>query len=64
MKDENDPELWTQIETVYDRMYSYLYLHKYIIQVVEAYYEDALTRTFFRGNIDMRRIYKIKTGQI
>ena len=64
LKEEHDPQLWAQLEKVYDRLSSYFYPHKYITQSSEAYCEDGLTRTFFRGNVDMRRIYKIKMGQI
>lgn len=61
---ENDTALWQEIEVVYDKMAGYFYPHRYISKEVEAFCDDALTRSQLRRVIDARRAQKISLGEI
>ena len=61
---ESDPLLWQEIEEVYDKMAGYFYPHRYISKEVEAFCDDALTRSQLRRVIDVRRAKKLEAGEL
>lgn len=61
---ESDPVLWQEIEDIYDKMAGYFYPHKYVSKAVEAFCEDALTRSQLRRVIDIRRAKKLSLGEL
>jgi len=61
---KDDPNLWAEIESVYDKMAEYFYPHRYISKEVEAFCEDGLTRSQLRKIIDRRRAWKLQNGTL
>ena len=59
-EDKSGDELWDEIEEVYDKMAGYFYPHRYISREVEAFCEDALTRSQMKAVVDLRRNYRNK----
>ena len=59
-QEQSDPVLWEQIEQVYDKLAGYFFPHRYISREIEAFCEDALTRSQLRLVVDRRRAWKLK----
>lgn len=62
-QEKEDPALWEEIEQVYDKLSGYFYPHRYISREIEAFCDDALTRSQLRLAVDRRRAWKIKNAE-
>ena len=59
-QEKDDPVMWEEIEHVYDKLAGYFYPHRYISREIEAFCDDALTRSQLRIVVDRRRAWRIK----